>query len=94
MPERAGELSPQARRTSNKKAYFCIVLGGCGLVVALIMGLKLRNSIGPEISMGLVGILTLLTGVFIRRPIHKAAELEGHVDRPLVCARCGRLWKT
>lgn len=88
------ESRHQARGDSNKGAYICIALGGCGLVVALIMGLKLRDSIGPEISMGLVGILTLLTGVFTRKPIHKVAELDGHVDRPLVCARCGRLWKT
>ena len=81
-------------RASNTRAYICIFVGGCGLVVALIMGLKLRNSIGPEILVGLVGGLTLLTGVFARRPGHNVADSEGHLDRPRVCSRCGRVWPT
>jgi len=83
-----------SRRASNTRAYICIFVGGCGLVVALIMGLKLRNAIGPEILVGLVGGLTLLTGVFARRPGHNVADSEGHLDRPRVCSRCGRVWPT
>jgi hypothetical protein len=86
-------VSSLPQRPSNAGAYFCIVLGVCGLLFALFIGSNEKGAEGFAIAVGVVGVLFLLGGIGAKKSPDQLAAAQAGWDRGWMCARCGHQWE-
>jgi hypothetical protein len=87
-------VSSLPARPSNSAAYLLIVLGVCGLLVALMIGSNDDKSAhGLAIGIGLLSSLFVLGGIRVRKPADQLANAQTSWDKRWICARCGHQWE-
>jgi hypothetical protein len=87
-------VSSLPQRPSNRGAYLCIVLGVCGLLFALFVGLNTKGAEGFAMGVGVLGLLFLVGGFGAIKPADQLTAAQASWDRRWMCARCGNQWQT
>ena len=87
-------VSSLPQRPSNGGAYLCILLGVCGLLLALFVGSNEKGTEGFAVAVGVVSLLFLLGGIAAKKPADQLASDQAIWDRHWMCARCGHQWET
>jgi hypothetical protein len=93
ISDKSDLVSSLPQRPSNGAAYLWILLGGFGLLFALLIGFAYK---GVEVFAAIVGgvsILLLLGGVAARKSEDQLANAHVASDRRWLCARCGHQWQ-
>jgi len=81
-------------RPSNAGAYLCMFLGGCALLLGLLMGSADKDLLAFAVVIGAIGLLLVSVGIRTRRTTEQLADDQASWDRSWMCARCGHQWET
>jgi hypothetical protein len=86
-------VSSLPQRPSNGAAYLCIVVGVCGLLLALLIGTNGNGAWGVALAFGVLGLLFVLGGVRSKKSPDRLAVAQASWDGCWMCARCGNQWE-
>jgi len=87
-------VSSLPSRPSNAGPYLCIVLGVCGLLLALMIISNEKDATGFAFGVSVVSILLILGGLRAKKTPQQLAIAQGSWDNCWFCARCGYRWET
>jgi hypothetical protein len=70
-----------------------MVLGVCGLLLALFIGANGKNVEGFAVAIGFISLLFLIGGIGAKKPADQLVVDQAAWDRRWMCARCGHQWQ-
>jgi transcription elongation factor Elf1 len=79
-------------RPSNTTAYVLMLLGSCGLLFAVFVGNDAKGSQGFAFIIGTLGLLCLLGGYGLKKPMERLRTAQEVWDHGWLCSRCGHRW--
>lgn len=80
-------------RPSNAAAYGLIFAGGCGLLLALMLGSGDSHAIGIVVFFAVASILLLLGGFAAKKSPDALVDEQAAWDDTWLCSRCGYRWQ-